>query len=219
MAKLTDSDIKNIIEAEERQAIDYEGEISETRAKLMDYYNCVPYGDEVEGQSSAISSDVADTVETLMPGLMRVFTQGRLIGVFESDEEAYDEEAEHKTELANHVFLKQNNGFLALNTMFKDALLQLSGTVKVYWDETENSDTTKYCGLSEEELKVLEAEEDVTVDDVEKVDDGYGGVTYNANKVTIKKKGCVKVDNIPPEEFLISRTARNFVDRPSFIGH
>jgi len=217
MAKLTDADIKNIVEAEERQAIDYEGEIAETRAKLMDYYNCLPYGDEVEGQSHAISSDVSDTVETLMPGLMRVFTQGRLIGQFEADEEAYEEEAELKTELSNYVFQKQNNGFLVLNTMFKDALLQLSGTVKVYWDETEDSEVTKYRGLSAEELKVLEAEDGVTVEEVEKVEED-GLVTYNAEKVTIKKKGCVKYDNVPPEEFLISRSARNFVDRPSFIG-
>ena len=135
--KLTDLEIKEIVQAEEQNAIDYQSEIAVKRTRLMDYYNCRPYGDEVDGQSRAVSSDVSDVVETLMPGIVRVFTQGRLIGIFEADKEDDEEEAENKTELSNYVFMKQNNGFMTLTNMFKDALLQFTGTVKIYWDETE----------------------------------------------------------------------------------
>ena len=216
--KLNDSQIKEIIEAEENAAIDYEGEIAEKRAKLMKYYNCQPFGDEIEGQSRAVSSDVSDVVETLMPGLIRVFTQGRIIGQFEADQVDYEEEAEQKTELANYVFQKQNNGFMTLTSMFKDALLQFTGTVKVYWDDTEETNTTRYEGLSESEYKKLQADAEVeSIGEVEIVEED-GVKFYNCEKVVVKKSGQVRYVNIPPEEFLISRSARDFVTRPRFIG-
>lgn len=216
--KLTDESIKSIIESEETAAISYEGELADRRAKLLDYYFCREYGDEVEGQSKVVSSDVSDTIESMLPALMRVFTQGRLIANFEADRNEYELEAEEKTELANHVFQKQNNGFMNLYSMFKDALLQYTGTVKVYWDDTQTSSMTSYQGLSELEYhKLLMDSEVESVDDVEIIEED-GVITYNCDKVKVKKSGQVKYVNVPPEEFLISRNARDFICRPSFIG-
>jgi hypothetical protein len=216
--KLTESEIKEIVQSEQQNAIDYQSEISEKRSKLMDYYNCQPFGDEIEGQSKAVSSDVSDVVETLMPGIVRVFTQGRLIGIFEADREDAEQEAKDKTELSNHVFLKENNGFMTLTNMFKDALLQFTGTVKIYWDETEESFTTKYKGLSELEYQKLLADETVdSVGEVEEVETDQG-IVYNCEEVKVTKKGRIRYDNIPPEEFYISKQDRDF-EKPRFIGH
>jgi len=216
--KLSDSQIKEIVQAEEQNAIDYQSEIGTKRTRLMDFYNCQPYGDEVDGQSRAVSSDVSDVVETLMPGIVRVFTQGRIIGLFEADKEEDEQEAKEKTELSNFVFLKQNNGFMTLTNMFKDALLQFTGTVKIYWDESEESSTTKYKGLSELEYQKLLADPNVkSVGEVE-IEETPEGKVYDCEEVKIVKKGCIRYDNIPPEEFLISKHDRDFY-KPRFIGH
>ena len=216
--KLSDLAIALIVKSEETSALDYEGQLSEKRAKNLDYYNCQPYGDEVEGQSSAISSDVSDVIEWMLPSLIRIFTQGKLIARFEESRQEDEQEAFEKTHLSNWVFMHQNNGVLTLHNMFKDALLQYTGTVKVCWEEEEEVSTTRYKGLSEVEYQALLSDEEVTsVEEVEVYESELGPL-YECEGVRIKKTGSVKYYNIPPEEFLVSRTARDFV-KPRFIGH
>ena len=79
---LSDGQVGNIIQRELDAAISYEGEIAKKREKLLNYYNARPYGDEVEGQSSVVTTDVADVVEWMLPSLLRIFTQGKLVGRF-----------------------------------------------------------------------------------------------------------------------------------------
>lgn len=212
--KLSDEQIGTILHAEEKSALDYVSELGKDRDRNMRYYNCEPYGDEVEGQSSAVTSDVSDTIEWMLPSFIRTFTQGKLIAKFESSREEDDEEAEQKTHLSNYAFMHENNGTLTLHNMFKDALLQYTGVVKVYWDEREDVKTTNYEGLSELELQALMSDESIKVGEVSQ--SGYG--TYNAESVSVTTTGRVGYDNIPPEEFLISKSARDFIN-PRFIGH
>jgi len=215
---LSDSEIGSIIRSELDSALSYEGEIASKREMLMDYYNGQPYGDEVEGQSSAVTTEVADTIEWMLPSLLRVFTQGKEVASFTGYTEQANEEAKQKTALSNHVFLQENDGVLILHNMFKDALLQFTGTVKVYWEETESTSNQKYEGLSEVEYQKLLNTKGVTIDKMEMETDEFGIVTYDCKTTQKIEKSGVKYANIPPEEFLISRTARSF-DDPVFIGH
>ena len=214
---LSDSQISVILKAEEQSALDYSGEIAKKRAKNLDYYNCQPYGDEVDGQSSAVTSDVADVIEWMIPSLLRVFTQGKIMARFDSPNTEDEEEAKQKTHYANHVFNHDNSGTIILHNAFKDALLQYTGVMKVYWCDSEETKTTKYEGLSEFEYQKLLITDGVEVEEVEEIETENGTI-YNATEVKIINTGKVKIDNIPPEEFLISKSARDF-DNPIFIGH
>ena len=214
---LSESQVGALVQSELDAALSYEGTLSKKRAKLMDFYNAEPYGDEIEGQSSVVTTDVADVVEWMLPSLLRIFTQGKNIAQFEADLAEFDDEAAQKTLLANYTFLKENNGVLLLHDMFKDALLQYTGVIKVYWDASEDSKTTKYCGMSELDYKKLLSTPNVRIDDVE-VEETEQGIVYNANVVKVKKASGVKCVGIPPEEFLVSKSARTF-DDPVFIGH
>ena len=214
--KLTDQDIASIIKSEERAALDYHGMISEKRAQNLNYYNRMPYGNEVDGQSSAITSDVADVIEWMLPSLVQTFTQGKLTAIFEANKAEHEKEAEEKTYLANYVFMQQNSGVLTLHNMFKDALLQYTGTVKVYWDEPTEVKTKKYKGLSETELAALANYASVKIEELEERQTAFG-IVYDATVSETKVCGSVKYENIPPEEFLVSKTARDF-KTPVFIG-
>lgn len=211
---LSDYEIGTIVKSEADAALDYAGTLATKRAKLMDYYNAKPYGDEREGQSRVVTTDVSDTIEWMIPSLLRIFTQGQNIATFDSINE---HEAKQKTALTNHVFLNQNDGVLILHDMFKDALLQYTGTVKVYWDDAEETEQTKYEGLNELEYQKLLMDDEVTIEEVE-IEQEEEGPVYNAKVVKVKKCASVKYANIPPEEFLISKNARNFIN-PTFIGH
>ena len=52
------------------------GELVSRRKKSLEYYLGMPLGNEQEGRSQVISNDVMDTVESLMPSLMKIFTSG-----------------------------------------------------------------------------------------------------------------------------------------------
>lgn len=222
---LNDSEILNIVQAEKNDSISYRDEIGEKRAKLMDYYNQQPFGDEVDGRSRFVSSDVSDVVEGMLPSLIRVFTQGKEVAKFTADDPNADDEAEQKTQLANYVFYRQNQGVLTLVNMFKDALLQYTGAVKVMHDESEEVTEENYSGLSQDEYEALLADEETEIKEVTQevgqVETPMGviaTVTYDATVKRTKKHTRVLYENIPPEEFLISRRARDFV-KPPMIGH
>lgn len=62
---ISDQEIGQIVGAEERMALGFLGEgseIQQNRATLLDYYNQRPFGDEVEGMSSMVTSDVSDEI-------------------------------------------------------------------------------------------------------------------------------------------------------------
>lgn len=219
--KMSDSEINAIVAAEERDSIDFQTQIGQDRAKLMDYYNCRPYGDEVEGQSQVVTSDVSDVIEGMLPSLVRIFTQGKNIAYFEADRPQYDLEAQQKTAYANWVFTRQNDGTLILHNMFKDALLQYTGTVKVYWDEKKEVTKERYRGLSLFELQKLQLDEETEIEEQEERQEFVQGTPVTVYDVVVKRTttiGKTCIDNVPPEEFLISRRARDFKN-PPFIGH
>jgi hypothetical protein len=219
--KMSDAEINKIVGAEEDDAINFQSQIGRDRAKLLDYYNCRPYGDEVEGQSQVVTSDVSDVIEGMLPSLVRIFTQGKYVARFESDNPEYDKEADQKTAWANYVFTRQNDGTLILHNMFKDALLQYTGTVKIYWDEKKDVTKERYRGLSLFELQKLQMDEETEIEEQEERIEVVQGTPFTVYDVQVKRTktiGQTRIDNVPPEEFLICRSARDFRN-PRFIGH
>jgi hypothetical protein len=219
--KMSDSEINKIVGAEESDSIDFQSQIGQDRAKLMNYYNCLPYGDEIEGQSQFVTSDVSDVIEGMLPSLVRIFTQGKYVAVFDGDRAEQDKEAEQKTAYSNHIFSRQNDGVMILHNMFKDALLQYTGTVKVYWDEAKEVTKERYRGLSQFELQRLQLDDETEIEEQEERQEFVGGSPITVYDVEVKRtkvKGVTKIENIPPEEFLVCRSARDFKN-PRFIGH
>jgi len=212
---LSDDEIANIVGAEEEQAIGYLGEgseIQQNRATLLDYYNQRPYGDEIEGQSQVVTSDVMDVVEGMLPQLLRLFTQGKTIAKFEPSRPDQEQECKQKTEFANWVFSKQNDPVLILHNMFKDAILQYTGVVKVNWDDSEEILEENYRGLSEQEVQLLGFDENYNIKEIEQDEQGF-----NVSGERVNATGKVNIENIPPDELLIARRSREF-DTPPFIA-
>jgi hypothetical protein len=218
--KLSEAEILNIVSAEESAAIDYEGEIALNRATLLDYYNSQPFGDEVEGQSQAVTSDVFDVVEGMLPSLMRTFTQGKYIATINGQATGDEEEARQKQEYCNHVFMRENQGTLILYNMMKDALLQYSGTVKVYQEEVEKTTERSFPGLTDLELQRLQLEAGIKIESITQSVNEFGEELNSFDVVTTEQEKTrqIKIDNIPPEEFVFNKSSRDFVD-PVFCGH
>src|SRR5690606_6185922 len=100
--KLTDEQIVSLVNAEFDEALGApDGEISLERAKAWDYYLRKHFGDEEEGSSQVVTSDVADVVDGIMPSLLRLFTTADNLVSFdavgpEDEERAQQERSEER---------------------------------------------------------------------------------------------------------------------------
>jgi hypothetical protein len=219
--------VKGIIENEIDNAIGYlNTETTEDRRRALEYYLRSPYGNEQEGRSQIVTGEVAEAVDGALPQLMRVFTTTEDIVYFEPKSPKDEESAKQATEYCNWVFYRDNDGTLILHNWFKDALLQKVGVVKSYWDEKTDVTKEEYKNLSEDELAYLLSDETLKVKkqtvEYTEMSDSMGNVvqipTYNVSVQKTNKSGQVKIENVPPEEFLISKSAKNIEDSP-FLAH
>jgi hypothetical protein len=218
MSKLTDEEIVAIVDAEFQQSMGKEGgEISAERAKAWKYYMSKPLGNEIEGSSQIVTSDVADVVDGLMPSLLRLFTTADNLVSFDPVNMEDEEAAEQESDYVNYVFFKQNPAFLILYTWFFDALVQKNGIVKAWWDDSELITTESYTGLSQNELFELLADEELepverservaeTIDEMGQI---VQATVHDIEFRRVSKKGQARVENVPPEEYRISADARS----------
>ena len=232
MAKLDDNKLRSIVESEIDDAIGYlETETTDERQQALEYYMREPYGNEVEGKSSIVTGEVAEVVDGALPQLMKVFTSSKDAVVFEAVNAGDEPIAEQATVYVNHIFYKDNNGFEIMHDWFKDALLQKVGVVKAYWNDETDTTTEKYYGLNDDELMMIMQDEEVEIVEQnttvlqEAVFDEMTGLevspALSSHEVKVKRtrsKGKVVVENVPPEEFLISKRARTIEDSP-FVAH
>ena len=221
--------LKAILEDEIDNALGYlDSETTEARAKALEYYLRQPYGNEVEGRSQIVTGEVAEAVDGALPQLIRVFTQSDDIVRFEPKGPGDEEGAKQATEYCNWVFYSQNTGFSILHNWFKDALLQKTGIVKAYWDTKVDVTKETYQDLTDDELVMLLSdgsrdvlEQDTTEVETGDMDEQGQPVMYRTHSVVISKKvsrGGVKIENVPPEEFLISKKATDIESSP-FMAH
>jgi len=220
--------LKSIIESEIDDSLGYlETDTTDERQEALKYYLREPYGNEVEGKSSIVTGEVAEAVDGALPQLIRVFTSSDNVVEFAPAKDGDEQNAEQATQLVNHVFYKDNDGFLILHNWFKDALLQKTGVVKAYWNDDKDLTKEKYEGLTDDELMMLMQDPEVELVSQEiieesTVDEMTGLSTFSkSNNVTLrrtKNNGKIVVENVPPEEFLISKRAKTIQDSP-FVAH
>lgn len=219
--------LKAILDSEIKQAVGFvTSEVSEQRAKALDYFYGEPYGNEIPDRSQVVTREVADTIGWIMPSLMRMFCSGDDIFTFEPVGPGDEAKAKQATDYVNYIFTRDNNGFLVLYSWFFDALLQKNGVVKTYWEQKSDVTEETYEGLTDEELSLLLSDEEIepvehTERTVEYSDESGQLVTTRVHDIKVKKistYGCVKTVNVPPEEFLISQRATCIQDAP-FVAH
>jgi hypothetical protein len=225
---MSDDDLLALVEGEERDCLSYSaGLLSEQRREAMQYYNGQPYGNEVEGRSQVVTTEVKDAVEEIMPALMKIFTSSDEVVRFEPQQPEDEPQAQQATDYVNYIFSRVNNGFRALYCLFKDALLQKNGFLKVYWEEYTDSARETYENLTDDEFALLSQSEELEVVEHTEKDDPYaqmmpGMPVQKLHDVVFrksKKYGKVCIDPVAPEEVLISKDAANDLTRARFVEH
>ena len=153
------SSLKSMLAAEKADALAAisAARLAEERADAMDYYlgNMRKDMPAQDGRSRAVSTDVSDTIEGLMPHLMDIFAGSDEVVRFEPVGPEDEAAAAQETDYVNHVFMQQNPGFMVLYSFIKDALLSKVGVVKVWWEEREEESRETYYDLTEDQFALL----------------------------------------------------------------
>ncbi len=228
---VSEDDLHGIVSAEIDDAAAYiDDVISPERATAGEYYKGEPFGNEEEGRSQVVSMDVRDTVQAIMPSIMRVFFSATNVVEFAPNGPEDIANAEQATEYVNYCLTRDNNLFEVCYSSFKDALVRKNGILKVWWEEDKNVETINYTGLDEQAFTVLVADPDVELRDIEiemsemQVETPEGMMAsappamYSCTAVRTTTKGRIAVASVPPEEFLIDRQAKSLEDA-AFVGH
>tara|TARA_R100000656_G_scaffold88575_2_gene64293 strand:+ start:1153 stop:3249 length:2097 start_codon:yes stop_codon:yes gene_type:complete len=217
---MDEQEIEDIASDAVQSAISFiESEISDSRIKSQRYFEGeVDIGEE-DGRSKIVSTKVRDTIRAIKPSLMRVFlsTENPVEYVPTSQEDV--KMAEQATKYANYKF-GELNGYRILNDVIHDALVKKCGILKVWWEDNTEAETFSYSNVTEEEMTAIVNEPNVEVlehsTEVVMEMDENGIEVENAEhslKVSYRKEqGELKIEALPPEEFLVDRNAKSVED-------
>lgn len=222
--KMTDSELVAIIKAHRADSLGVDdGDLAQQRADAMDHYHGRPYGTEVVGRSQVVSRDLSETVDWIMPALMRVFVQSSRLGEFDPVGPKDVKLAQQESDYVNRIMMQKNPGFMILHDAIKDCLLLKNGYTKEFWEKYETVKVERYKDLSTEQLTMLMA--DLSAEDTEvEVLAAESEMTEFGEMFDVElriKRECGKATwiAIPAEEVRVSKKCRGSLMDSPFVEH
>lgn len=221
-----EEDFQGAVQAAIKDAVDYiDSTVAPERELAEKFYRGDLFGNEEEGRSQVVMTEVRDTVLAMMPSLLRVFTASERPVEFSPRTAAKAAEAEQATDYVSYVFMEDNPGFTLLHTAFKDALKSKTGIFKWYTHVSVDVFEERFTGLAEVDINVLTQDPEIEIISTTAAGEGdpdpMTGLPTQLFDVNfrryVEKKRQV-VECVPPEEFIIARNARN-IDRADYVGH
>jgi hypothetical protein len=231
---MSEADLQAVVASYISDAIQYiDDDISPIRAESTKYYRGDPFGNEIDGRSQVVSRDVRDSVQAVLPSMMRVFFGSEKVVEFvprTANDMAMSEQA---TDYLNYIVRQDNDAIAIFYSVFKDALMNKGGFVKWWWDDSIEVHTHNFEGLDEGALGLILQEEGVEAVSVEGRPatgispeqiaqmEAQGQPAPQIYDVEIKrrrKRNQVKIETMPPEEFFVDAAATS-LDDAMVVGH
>lgn len=187
-----------------------DSEIASIRERNLRAYNALPEGDfappEIDDRSSFVSSDVADTVDGMLPQLIDVFVSDdkAVECVAKKPGEQAEQNAKQATGYLNHLFYVRNDGLNVLHDWIQDAALQKVGFVKVWAEEDAQDSKQTYEGQTEDQLAAI-LTDGATLEGEPEVDE-EGGLTFTV--VDESRRTKFNVACVAPHKMRVGRTSK-----------
>ena len=220
LKKMTDDEVQDIVSDALSGATSFiESEISQDRIKSQRYFEGeVDIGQE-DGRSKIVATKVRDTIRAIKPSLMRVFLSSENPVEFVPTNQEDVSNAEQATKYAHWKF-QQLDGYKLLNDAIHDALVKKTGVLKIWWEDTTDAEIRSYTNVTEEELSAIVNEDNVEViehsTEMGMMTDETGmQIEQEKHSLKVsysKKQGELKIEGVPPEEFLVDRNAKSVTD-------
>lgn len=242
MARYDKAQLAQIIERElDRSIGGDDSTYTAERLRNLQFYRGVAEGElsppDTPDRSSIVATDVADTIEWMLPALVRVFAQSPESMECRPKSSRFVPQAKLASEYLRRCYWRKNNGFLITYEWFKAALVQKIGWVKVFYEVKEVDKESTYAGLTAQQVdellqepgvKVLEKTARVEVIYPEAQMDQQTGQPVPVEPIEVevydlrvgvkREDGRCVVEGVPPEEMRVHKLAR-YGREPQFIAH
>lgn len=235
---LSEEDILYYVKKDIEAAKIFHDELTEKLIRSYNSYHAIiDQRYNIPGRSTIVSSDVMDTIEWMMPSLMRVFTAAQDIIVIEPVGGEDVESAEQHQALINYQFTYKMDGFTKFYTWFKDALIYGLGVVKLTWETFYDKREFSYEELTQEQFQALASQQNISIEAFDEYEVANVEL-YSPEKGEIERtvlpsttmyknvKGFIKritysgpwLETIPVSSFYIEPGARS-VREANFVAH
>jgi hypothetical protein len=243
---MTDEDLVRILKDEATEATSYHAsELAKNQEDALNRYFARPYGNEEAdtSRSSVVTHDLEDTINWMMPDLMRCFTSADdLVSVEASSPEddqaiplmkngqpivVQGQDGQPRPKLSSkskvdlmgaylsHVYFKDNRATENTHDFCFDGLLSRIGIMKVSWEDPKPKPPEIIEGVSQETL--LQYANDPEYEILGYADEqGPEGPVFMLEVRRTPKMGRCYIEAVPPEEFAINKLAKNI---PSATYH
>lgn len=190
----------------DRSLNDEGGDVSALRQYNFDRYYGKAYGNEREGHSSFNTREVFEAIEWARPSIMRVFMSNDRAVEFRA--EGFDDEqnARDETELVNHEFYTNCNGYQVTSEVAFDVLMNPNAYVAVDIQERTEIEHHTLSGLLAPDLAVVDASPDIDIlsqESSETVVEGQVVEMFTIDIRARRKKRDPVIEVVAPDEMLI----------------
>lgn len=253
--KMTDEDLLELISQYSRASIGaevasgatvgnaYVNSEQEMTTAQVDRFNAInayfarPIGNEEENASQVVIPEFRDTVEWVMPQLMRIYMAAQSPCVFDPEGPDDTRQAAIETAATNHVFMRLNEGFFVVHDYMKDSMILRNGYIRVEVVDEEKTSEESYSGLNELGLtQLLQKKDDKRQVEVIEQDEyqmevpppldappgtpGQPQTVFDVKLRITEKVKRIVVEALPPEEMRIAAGTRsNDLDKSKFVEH
>ena len=234
--KVTDEQLINLIEAGVQNSVgDWLNSSDLTRERLRSTYEFAGVPEfhlAPQGVSTIVDTSTTEVIEAYIAILSDLFLNNQKIARFVpmDDTPGAYKQARDASMITNYAIFKQNKGWESIQTWMKSALLWKNGIIRWDWvddfdykiEEYERIDQTKLDELlSDDNVEIvgdLQFENEVDNVDPTTGEQGQAELVYIDVRIRRKKdKSRVKITNVPPENFRISRDA-TAIEEAAFVG-
>jgi len=209
-------------------------ELSRQRSLALDAYQDKVIDQAPEGRSEVQDRSVFETVQWILPSLIRIFASGANVVEFNPTGPEDEDVAKQESDVLNYLVTCKTDWFLTCMEWFQDALVTKNAYCMAFMDETLSPEVERYEGQSQEQLAMLLQDDVEIVGSQERLDeenpepvidpmtgqpmvDPFTGqpmmqprVIYDVELRRVKAKASLRLQVLPPERCLVGE------DTPSF---
>jgi hypothetical protein len=204
-------DLLNLCVAEQRRSIgfDLDAELTRQRQVALEYYKGqmtdVP---NMPNRSAAVSMDVRDTIQAVIPDIIDIFTGGDDVASFVPRTAEDEEQAQQETDYVEYTVFEDNDGWWVIYQALLDAFQAKTGVIKVYTEESVAGEEELFEGKTWAEVEL--ASEDGEIVDLEPCDDPEqeelaGEPLFDFTLKKPKDDDKVRIATVAPEDITVAR--------------
>jgi hypothetical protein len=205
---MDDATLLALVKEERSRAIGFDSgsfDLATQRETALNYIRGeMPDVPALANRSRAVSTDVNDAIETVLPDLIQILAEDEDVVAFVPKGAEDEEAAAQETDYVKHVVFQLNPGFTVLETAIRDALQAKLGIIKWWREECKDEDRQEFEGKQPDELNAILQQRmsdgyELEADPVQ-AEDG----TWSCVAVRNQEYSEVRIAPWPPEDFAVA---------------